>query len=284
MRNSAYYARKVRRLFSPAAKSAPPPTDSIRLMLAAILQENAPGRPGESAMAALEQEFVDFNELRVSPVKDIVDVLGRNFIAARSKAEAITRALNVVFDRTNALVLEYLAKQPKRELRRLLREDLGLSPYAESVVTLYGFSGHAIPVDDALLLALKANGYIHPASDLADLQGFLERIIPAKDAVRCHEALREYVSRLLKRIAPELVRLEKAHRAAEAAQAARLLAQAAQARLAAAALPAPPPGPPRPAAPAGQAPRHAPKPPRQPPPKAPARPPAAKAPPERPRT
>ena len=233
MKNSAYYARKIKRIIGGARKGPGSPQasveqapDRIRLLLTAILEENATGSQVRRAMSGLEEEYVDRNELRVSPIKDIVDAIGRDYPQAWAKAEKIVRALNVAFDRTNALSLDYLQKKPKRDIRRLLSEDLGLSRYAEAVVTLYGFGGHAVAVDGLLVAALKLDGYVDPDTDGEDVQGFLERIVPAKDDLGCHEALREYVAKSYRRAWTELTRQEKIRQAEEAAAQAKARAEA----------------------------------------------------------
>ena len=210
MKNSASYQKKIKKIFSQARKQPPRDTkDTVRLMLMGVLEEDVPARKAAKAMEVLEDEFVDFNELRVSPVKDSAERLGADFLGAQAKAVTMTVALGALYRRMNNLSLAYLASKPKREVRKLLREECGLSPYAESVVTLYGFQGHAIPVDNLLLEALKLDGYIDPDSDLNDLQGFLERIILNKDAVRCDEALREYAAKSAARVGRELARRRK---------------------------------------------------------------------------
>ena len=210
MKNSARYAKKIKKILSGAHKDQPDPeADGIRLMIRGILAEDVTGRQAASAMETLEDEFVDYNELRVSPVKDIVECLGRGFPGARAKAEMINRALNGAFEHVNLLSLDFLAHLPKREVRKTLREKLGLSPYAESIVTLYGFEGHAIPVDRLLLESLKSGGHIDAGSDVADLQGFLERIIGAKDDHGAHEALRQFAAKQAAKLHKEWVRQAK---------------------------------------------------------------------------
>ncbi len=227
MKNSARYASKMKRLLAGGQPQGPgEPADPIRLVVAAVLAEDITARQAVSAMAALEAEFVDFNELRVSPVKDIVECVGRGFFRARGKAEMISRALNGIFEHTNALSLEFLAKKPKREVRQFLRHKLGLSRYAESVVTLYGFEGHAIPVDGLLLESLKLGAKIHPHSDLKDLQGFLERIIPARDDVAAHEALRGHADKAASKVHKRWAREAKAEAKARAEAEAKARAEA----------------------------------------------------------
>jgi len=217
MKNSNFYARKVKRILGKLPqRSADEPVDPIRLLVTAVLAENATSRQVLSATSAIDAEYVDFNELRVSPIKDIVECIGRGFPGARAKAEAVTGALNAVFERTNGLSMAFLAKKIKREVRRILREEMGLSPYAESVLTLLSFDGHAIPVDTLLLEALKLDKRIHPDSDVPDLQGFLERIIANKDAPGAHEVLRAYANKWGARVNRELARRAKVEAEARA--------------------------------------------------------------------
>ena len=218
MKNSEFYAKKVKRLVSRSGVrvAESDQLDPITLLVRSVFEENATARQAAKAVAALTEEFVDFNELRVSPIKDIVECVGRDFPGARSKAVSVTTALNRIFDRVNALDLEYLAKKPKREIRKSLRQDLGLSPYAESCLTLFAFGGHAVPVDNLLLEALKLEGCIHPDSDEPDLQGFLERIVHSSDAKKAHWALRAYAARRAGRVGRLWARRERAARAAEA--------------------------------------------------------------------
>ena len=218
MKNSEFYAKKIKRLLSRSGVRVPEGdcTDAVALLVRSVFEENATAKQAEKALAALKEEFVDFNELRVSPIKDIVECVGRDYPGARAKAVAVTTALNRIFDQVNALQLDYLAKKPKREIRKSLREDLGLSPYAESCLTLLAFGGHAVPVDNLLLEALKLEGCIHPDSDEPDLQGFLERIIRSAEAKKAHWALRAYAARRAGRVARLWARREREARAAEA--------------------------------------------------------------------
>lgn len=195
MKNSAKYTQKMKKLLSGVKDGKAPDTvDRLRLMIRAILEEDAGIKQANEAYAGVEEEFINLNELRVAPVKDIMECLGRRFPRARIKAEVMTNALNSVFDRSNSLSMDYLEGRPKREIRKALREDLGLSLYSEAMVALYGFGGHAIPVDNLLLESLKLDDNIDPSTDMEDLQGFLERLVLSKDGIAAHEALRSYAS------------------------------------------------------------------------------------------
>ncbi len=231
MKDSARYASKIKTVLGGARDGTPPEDmDRLRLMLVAILEENATEKQAAAAVAAIEEEFVDFNELRVSPPKDIMDCVGDDYPGIRAKAENMAVALNAAFEHGNTLSLDYLLKKPKREVRKALAEQLHLGLYAEGVVTLLGFGGHAIPVDQLLLDGLKLEELIHPDSDLPDLQGFLERLVPNKDAIAAHQALRKFASKVAPRVWKDWEKRDKAIREEQARLAAEAEAKAAAQR------------------------------------------------------
>ena len=225
MKNATKYQKKIKQFLSGMNKSATPAPpvgqDPFAVMVQAILDADAP-KQAAKAFDVLTKEYVDLNELRVSPVKEIADTLGRDFPEARRKAEEITSVMNAIFTSRNNLKLDYVEKMPKRDLRRHLQE-LGLSPFAAAVMMMQLFGGHAIPVDQGLVDCLEADEYIEPDSTIEDVQAFLERIILQKQAQAAHEFFRKYVVKNEKM-------LTKKRKAAEAKAAAEADAEAAKAQ------------------------------------------------------
>lgn len=198
MKNGTQYEKKLRKFLGslPRKSSGKKPEGlaAFTFLLQAILEAEAQRKAAENVLDAFEKEFVDYNELRVAPVKDILDCTGRDFPAGREKAESILKALNAIFDRSGALSMDYMNKMPKRDLRRHLQES-GLSLYASAAVVQTLFDGHAIPVDYALSDLLEMEKMVHPGSSLEDVQGFLERVIPQKDAAAAHLFFRDQVEK-----------------------------------------------------------------------------------------
>ena len=197
MKNATAYQKKVKKLLGGAGKGKAQPSgqEPMRVLLGAILEEDASRKAAQRVLEAFEAEFVDYNELRVAPPKDMLEFMG-DLPESRRKTESIQKVFNAIFDRKSALSLEHLAKLPKRDLRKHLLE-IGLSTYSAALVTMLCFGGHAAPVDRALADWLEINGYIHPGSDLEDVQGFLERIVQQKDDWHVHEYYRELVEKSL---------------------------------------------------------------------------------------
>ena len=201
MKNAREYQRKIKKLLRGLkAASAPevaPGLPRVHFMIETILQVDATRRQAAAAVGPLQEEYVDLNELRVSPIKDVTDCLGKDMPGARENTEMLLKVLNNLFLRTNDISLDWLAETSKRELRRTLTE-LGLGPYAGAAVAMLLFGVPTIPVDRTLVECLKADGYVHPESDLATVQGFLEKLASPRSALAVHEALRNYCEKRAK--------------------------------------------------------------------------------------
>ncbi len=215
MKNAKQYEPGIRKLLTEARKHTSSASDKdqdpVRMLVRGVLSANATPKQAEDAVEAVESEFVDFNELRASPVKDLTDRLGREHPRRRAKAGMLTGALNAIFERTGSISMDYMHKMPKRDLRRHLRE-LGLDTYAAAYVTLFAFGGHAVPVDEDLAEILKMDELVHEESDIEDIQGFLERVVPQKDAENVHA----YFRNLLRRKMPALTRRRREQAEAQA--------------------------------------------------------------------
>jgi hypothetical protein len=219
MKNAKQYEPKIKKLLSGAKKASPeevPPEGAVAFLIDSILQENSTAAEAEAAFAGIVQEFVDFNELRVSPIKEIVEAMGRNQTRTRQKAQMLHQSLNEVFERSFGPNLNYLAEFNKRDIRRHFRE-IGLSPFAEALCSMVLFDVHAIPVDDALADALRLNEMVDPDADIEDIQGFLERVIAQKDNYAAHLALREYLEKHLDAVRAEWAKQAEQRRAERAA-------------------------------------------------------------------
>lgn len=225
MKNASQYQKKLQKYLG-KLKQRPIEglgDDPLRVLIRAVLEPDAEDKRVEKACDTIVEEFVDYNELRVCRPKDLADRVGEEFPDILSKAESLLEVLNNIYSKRFTIAMDYMHDMTKRDLRRHLLE-LGLSPYASALLVLAVFDGHAIPVDASLMETLEEEGCIHPGSDLADVQGFLERVIPAKHAFDAHMVLREKVAKKL----PEL-RKRRAELAAAAEAEARRAAEEARA-------------------------------------------------------
>lgn len=203
MKNATVYEKKVKKLLGKLPKRAAlsvPTDDPLAVIVMAVLQADTTRDSAKAVFDEIQKEFVDFNDLRVAPVKDISDCMDRDFPLSRQKADSIARSLDTIFDKTGSFSMEHLHKMPKRELRKYL-QDIGLDHYAAALVLMTIFGGHAIPVDENLVYVLKAEDYLPADATIDEVQGFLERIIPQKEGPAAHEFFRDYVEKNAKLVA-----------------------------------------------------------------------------------
>ena len=196
MKNSRQYSAKIQKLFramrreygkvKKAAFDEP-----VNALIQAILSERMADGAAQSAAKRLAGHFVDWNDLRVSRPDEIVEVLGKDAGDMRTTASVLTRSLYSVFNRYDIVSLQALAQMGKRSARQTLTKLDAVSPFVCDYVMLTSLKAHAIPLTAKMIEYLKAEEFVHPSADDADIQGFLTRQIPASKAYEFYSLLRQ---------------------------------------------------------------------------------------------
>ncbi len=227
MKQAKTYETKIRKLLKQMPKSAKvaksQETDTVREMLLSILEANSTRRKASQALVVIEQECVDFNDLRVAPIKDITDVVGNEYPGIHDKVEMIKEVLGNIFARTSNISLEFPECKSRRELQRMLTE-LGLDEYATALMLLKVFGLHAVPVDLDLAETLIMDDMVHKESNISSIQTFLEHLVPQKKSFIAHEFFRALVKKRSNALARK--REAEAKARAEAEEKARVEAEA----------------------------------------------------------
>lgn len=186
MKDGSRYAERVRRRFPksslPAAETCPAPTDPLVQLGCAILGGGLGEEAGQRALEHLRRAMVDWNEVRVSAPLELAAAVDSTIDRAVARCDALRRALNAVFDRESRMSLDGLRSMKIRDARQFLTSLDGADEFAAASVVLWSLGGHAIPVDDRTLDALRREDLIHPDASRAEVQAFLERAVPAAQA------------------------------------------------------------------------------------------------------
>ena len=200
MKNSAEYAKKLKKLCT-AAKKNKDATDLVdssaalepsALLALAILSEFTTISKAQSALRKLKSNFVDFNEVRVSRPREIILAIGKNYPNAEQVATNLINILNSVFHKHDGLDMAGLNEMGKREAQAVVKDTKGITPYVLSVFLLYHLECHSFPLNDHMMKVLQAEGVVNPDSDFDDVHGFLERQIPAAKGRELFITLRDY--------------------------------------------------------------------------------------------
>lgn len=146
-------------------------------LLFACCLENAHYDAAEEAFAAMVDSFFDWNEIRVSTVRELSEVMA-GLPDPRAAARRFKRVLQSIFETTYAFDLEELRKLSLGAAQERLTKIEGVSRFAMAYVTQAALGGHAIPLDAGTLGVLALVHLATEAEVASGTIGGLERAIP----------------------------------------------------------------------------------------------------------
>lgn len=136
---------------------------------------------GLAIVQRLRREFVDWNEIRVARVQELVRVIGEGEKGERG-ALRIKEDYNAFFDNKGALNFEFLAAGKPAEMRRLLAQQLPhLSKGAVSLLLFEFCPGAPLPLSDEGLKKARKDGAVGKTGDRGQLaRGLAESLDVSK--------------------------------------------------------------------------------------------------------
>ncbi len=199
MKKSREYAQRLQRLYRGLkrehAKIEPViHDDPVDALIYGVVSERMSASAAEAAMKVIRRTFVSWNDLRVSRPEEIVEALGHDTAAGRDTASVLTTALRAVFDSHHTVSLQALKKLGKRPARQAI-EKLGISRFTADYCMLTSLEAHAIPLTEPMLGYLRHHKVVDLQADVEDIEGFLTRQVPAKNAYEFYALLREECER-----------------------------------------------------------------------------------------
>src|SRR5918992_4433298 len=170
MKTAEKHADELKSLMKRLVKEHKPgdrePQEPLKALVRGAMSFNVSDHRADEAMRALDREFVDLNELRVATDLEIQEMLGQKYPEIERRVAMITTALNNIFEREHTMSLDRLKTISKRDARQFLREVPDIHPFVEAYVMLFGFEGHAFPLDDEFLDYLRDQEIIEDGTSL----------------------------------------------------------------------------------------------------------------------
>jgi endonuclease-3 len=144
-----------------------------------ICHEGTTREQANQALSRFKDEFFDWNEVRVSSLREIQGVLA-GLSDTEERARRIRRFLLQLFNKTYGFTLEALAKKPLKDAVKTLQEFEALqSDYVLATVIQLALGGHAIPIDVPIRRGLARLGVADASADnTAALRAAVERSVP----------------------------------------------------------------------------------------------------------
>jgi len=176
----AQYLDKIHGLLAKRYKlGRPAPRMTVlEAALFGICHEGATRVQANQALSRFKDEFFDWNELRVSSVREIEDAL-MGLPHPEEKARRVRRFLRQLFERTYGFDLERLTKKPLKEAIKILREfEAGQSDFVIGTVIQEALGGHALPIDEPSRRCLARLEVIDDSTSAEAARSTLEHAIP----------------------------------------------------------------------------------------------------------
>jgi len=164
----------------PVSEAAEEPRPLLEELIFAICREASTLAEADAAYARLRKTFIDWNEVRVSTVQEVGDIL-RPLSGSGSRAKRIIGLLQEVFEDKYSFDLSDLDKKGLKDTARKLRfYKEGVNDYAVAWVIQRTLGGHAIPLDEPTLRVLRRLGVIEDfdPDSLETVRGSIEHVIP----------------------------------------------------------------------------------------------------------
>lgn len=165
----------LKKFYTPVAPNAERPV--LEQLLYAGCLENAQYEKADEAYAALVHTFFDWNEIRVTTVKELAEVMAVLPDPAAA-AHRVKRSLQSVFEASYSFDLEDLRKKNLGAAVERLEKIAGASRFTVNYVVQAALGGHAIPLDAGSLGALQVLGYVTDKEVQEGAVSGLERAIP----------------------------------------------------------------------------------------------------------
>ena len=148
----------------------------LETLLFASCLENSRHDVAREAHAKLNNAFFDLNEIRVSTVKELAEVL-ESLAEPMEAAARFKGVLQSVFETNYTFDLEPLKKQNLGVAIKRLQKLPGVSRFGVSYATQIALGGHSIPLDQGALGVLQVLGVINEAEAHQGVVPGMERTI-----------------------------------------------------------------------------------------------------------
>ena len=151
-------------LYKFAKKEYPlvPPSSNrsvLEHMIYGCCLENSTFEAADDAFAKLQENFFDWNEVRVTTAVELAEV-AKSVKFPEEAAVSLKKTLHGVFEHYYQFDLDFLRKENLSKAVQTFQKFKGVSPFVVSYVAQNGLSGHSIPIDRAMMQLFYVLGIV----------------------------------------------------------------------------------------------------------------------------
>jgi endonuclease-3 len=158
--------------------AGPEPRPVLDQFVYALCREGTTREQADRAFRNLNERFFDWNEIRVSSVRELQEAL-TGLPDSEHRAQRLVSLLQEVFETTFSFDLEPLHKKGLKQAAKQLARYQAANDYAVAWVVQNALGGHAVPLDAPSLRLLRRVGLLDSDQDDAEaLRATLEHLVP----------------------------------------------------------------------------------------------------------
>jgi len=191
-KNRAALITKVLKVVKKHYKPVAPPKERSLLenLIFACCLENSLHDAAEKVFHSLSTDYFDWNEVRVSTIRELSEAL-KSLNDPAESATRLKRVLQSVFETHYSFDLEPLKKQNIGVAVKTLEKYNGSTPFIVAYVTQQSLGGHSIPVNNGLLESMRIVGVVTDAEAAKGAVPGLERTVPKNKGVETGSLLHQ---------------------------------------------------------------------------------------------
>jgi len=160
------------------------PLPVLEQFIYGLCREDATPEQADQAYKSIQKKFFDWNEIRVSSVREVEDALC-GLSNAEGRAERLINFLQEVFETTFSFDLEALAKKGLKQAAKHITRYQAADEFIGSWVAQRTLGGHSIPLDVATLRTIRRLGLLDAEHEnLEEGRAILEQEVPKARAFR----------------------------------------------------------------------------------------------------
>ena len=157
-------AQTINKLFKVARKHythMPPASNRgvLEHMLYACCLENSNHEAADEAFAKLEQNFFDWNEVRVTTTNELSESM-KGLADPAAASVVLKKSLHGIFETYYKFDIDFLKKENLRKTVQQFSKFRGVSPFVVSYTAQVALGGHFIPLDEAMMTLMYVVGAV----------------------------------------------------------------------------------------------------------------------------
>jgi len=177
-KNRADLITKLHKFVKKEYQVITPPSNRSVLehMIYGCCLENSTFDAADDAFARLQENYFDWNEVRVTTVAELEESC-RNLSDPTAAAKSLKKTLHGVFEHYYQFDLDFLKKENLSKAVQTFQKFNGVSQFVVSYVAQNGLGGHSIPLDHSLMRLFYVLGIVTEDESKKDRVPGLERTI-----------------------------------------------------------------------------------------------------------